>query len=196
MDPAQTALPAGVLLLLVGLLLCFAGGRSLRLTGLCLGFALAWAFADLLGADASVGLVIAVGGAIAGLVRVSVVFRFAMWVIGGLAGAPIALKVYLHVGLGEGSALVAVLFAAALGLILGFLADRHREPLLAAVTALSGASIILNALATPAPSSLAFLGQPTTGAQSALATAAWVILAVVGWLVQNRALRTRAERVS
>jgi hypothetical protein len=196
MDPAQTALPAGVLLLVVGLVLCFAGCRSLRLTALCVGFALAWGFADLLGADGPVGLVIAVAGAIAGLVLVSLVFRFAMWVIGGLAGATIALKIYAHVGLGAGSALVAVLFAAALGLIVGFLADRHREPLLAAVTALSGASIILNALATLAPAGLAFLGQPTTGAQSALATGAWVILAVVGWLVQNRALRTRAERVS
>ena len=60
-----------------------------------------------------------------------------MWVLGGLAGATIAIKVYAHVGLGQGSALVAVLLAAAVGLIVGFLADRHRAPLLAAVTALS-----------------------------------------------------------
>jgi hypothetical protein len=160
------------------------------------GFALAWMFADLLGASIPVGLVIALAGAIAGLVLVSLVFRFAMWVIGGLAGATIAIKIYVHLGLSDGSALVAVLFAAALGLIVGFLADRHRGPLLAVVTALSGGSVILSALATLAPSSLAFLGQPSTPAQGALATGVWVVLAVLGWLVQRRALRSRAERVS
>ena len=46
----QAALPVGFLLLLVGLVLCFAGVRSLRLTGLCAGFALAWMIAELFGA--------------------------------------------------------------------------------------------------------------------------------------------------
>ena len=35
MNSEQAALPVGFLLLLVGLVLCFAGVRSLRLTGLC-----------------------------------------------------------------------------------------------------------------------------------------------------------------
>ena len=106
MNSEQAALPVGFLLLLVGLVLCFAGVRSLRLTGLCAGFALAWMIAELFGASIPVGL--AVAGAIGGLVLISLVFRFAMWVLGGLAGATIAIKVYAHVGLGQGSALVAV----------------------------------------------------------------------------------------
>ena len=196
MNPEQAALPVGFLLLLVGLVLCFAGVRSLRLTGLCAGFALAWMIAELLGASILVGLVIAVAGAIGGLVLISLVFRFAMWVLGGLAGATIAIKVYAHVGLGQGSALVAVLLAAAVGLIVGFLADRHRAPLLAAVTALSGASVILNALATLAPTGFTFLAEPVTRVQSLIASGAWLILALAGWLVQRRALQSRAERVS
>ena len=56
-------------------MLCFAGVRSLRLTGLCAGFALAWMIADLFGASIPVGLVIAVAGAIGGLVLISLVFR-------------------------------------------------------------------------------------------------------------------------
>jgi len=196
MNSQQAALPAGLLLLLVGLVLCFAGVRSLRLTGLCAGFALAWMIAELLGASIPVGLVIAVAGAIGGLILISLVFRFAMWVLGGLAGATIAIKVYAHVGMGQGSALVAVLLAAAVGLIVGFLADRHRAPLLAAVTALSGASVILNALAALVPAGFAFLGEPTTRVQSVLASGAWLILALAGWLVQRRALQSRAERVS
>ena len=75
--------------------------------------------AELLGASIPVGLVVAVAGAIGGLVLISLVFRFAMWVLGGLAGATIAIKVYAHVGMGQGSALVAVLLAAAVGLIVG-----------------------------------------------------------------------------
>jgi hypothetical protein len=196
MNSQQAALPAGLLLLLVGLVLCFAGVRSLRLTGLCAGFALAWMIAELLGASIPVGLVIAVAGAIGGLVLISLVFRFAMWVLGGLAGATIAIKAYAHVGMGQGSALVAVLLAAAVGLIVGFLADRHRAPLLAAVTALSGASVILNALAALAPATFAFLGEPKTGIQSVIASGAWLVVALAGWLVQRRALQSRAERVS
>jgi uncharacterized membrane protein len=196
MNPEQAALPVGLLLLLVGLVLCFAGVRSLRLTGACAGFALAWMIADLLGASVLVGLVIAVAGAIGGLVLISLVFRFAMWVLGGLAGATIAIKIYAHVGMGQGSALVAVLLAAAVGLIVGFLADRHRDPLLAAVTAFSGASVILNALAALAPATLAFLGEPKTGIQSVIASGVWLVVALAGWLVQRRALQSRAERVS
>jgi hypothetical protein len=196
MNSEQAALPVGFLLLLVGLVLCFAGVRSLRLTGLCAGFALAWMIAELFGASIPVGLVIAVAGAIGGLVLISLVFRFAMWVIGGLAGATIAIKIYAHVGMGQGSALVAVLLAAAVGLIVGFLADRHRDPLLAAVTALSGASVILNALAALAPTGFAFLGEPVTRTQSVIASGVWLILAIAGWLVQRRALQSRAERVS
>jgi len=71
MNSEQVALPAGMLLLLVGLVLFFAGIRSLRLTGSCAGLTLAWALADVLGTSISFGLVIAVGGAIAGLVLIS-----------------------------------------------------------------------------------------------------------------------------
>jgi hypothetical protein len=157
---------------------------------------LAWLIAELLGASIPVGLVIVVAGGIAGLVLISLVFRLAMWVLGRLAGATIAIKVYAQVGLGQGSALVAVLLAAAVGLIVGFLADRHRAALLAAVTALGGASVMLNALAALATTGFAFLGEPTTRVQGVLVSGVWLILALAGWLVQRRALQSRAERVS
>ncbi len=185
--------PAGVLLLVVGVVLCFAGVRSLRLTGLCAGFALGWALAHLLQAGPVVGLVVAVAGAIIGLVFVSFVFRWAMWLLGGVADVTIAIKISVHVALGQGNALVAVLFAAAVGVITGFLADRHRRPLLAALTALSGASVVVNAVGTLFPTVLGFLDQPTTSVESVVATCAWVLLALAGWLVQRRALQPAAD---
>jgi hypothetical protein len=56
--------------------------------------------------------------------------------------------------------------------ITGFLADRHRRPLLAALTALSGASVVVNALGTLFPTVLGVLDQPATRVQSVLATSA------------------------
>ena len=109
--------------LAVGLILCFFGVRSLRLSGFLVGFALAALLADVFGADPLISLVIGVAGGIAGFVLLILVFRFSLWLIGGLVGGVIGVRAYQHFFLGEGNALVLVLFLLAVGLICGYLAD-------------------------------------------------------------------------
>ena len=189
-----TTVPGGAVVLAVGLTLCFFGVRSLRLSGFLVGFALAALLADVFGAEPVTSLVIGVAGGIAGFVLLILVFRFSLWLIGGLVGGVLGVRVYQHFFLGEGNALVLVLFLFAVGLIGGFLADHFREPVLAALTAAGGASVTLAGLGHLWPTVLGFLRQPVTPGQSVVAAAAWIVLAVAGWLVQRRWLLTRAAR--
>jgi hypothetical protein len=181
-----------VLGLAVGLILCFFGVRSLRLTGFLVGFALAALLADVLGADPLVTLVVGIAGGIVGLILLILIFRFSLWLIGGLVGGVIGVRLYQHFLLGKGNALVLVLFLFALGVICGYLADHYRQPVLAVLTAAAGASVTVNALGHLWPSVLGFLRQPVTPAQSAVAASGWLVLAIAGWVVQRNWLRTKA----
>jgi hypothetical protein len=78
---ATTTVPTGLVVLAVGLILCFFGVRSLRLSGFLVGFALAALLDDVLGADPLISLVIGVAGGIAGSVLLILVFRFSLWLI-------------------------------------------------------------------------------------------------------------------
>jgi hypothetical protein len=187
---ATTTVPTGLVVFAVGLILCFFGVRSLRLSGFLVGFALAALLADVLGADPLISLIIGVAGGIAGFVLLILVFRFSLWLIGGVIGV----RAYQHFFLGEGNALVLVLFLFAVGLICGFLADHFREPVLAVLTAAGGASITLTGLGHLWPTVLGFLRQPVTPGQSVFAAAAWILLAVIGWIVQRRWLLTKTAR--
>ena len=146
----------------VGLVLCFFGVRSLRLTGFLVGFALAGALAGVLGADPVIILIVGIAGGIAGFVLFVLVFRFGFWLIGGLIGAVLGVRFWEHFLLGRGNALVLVLFLCATGLICGFLADHYRQPVLAILTAAAGASAILTGLGQLWPQALGFLQQPVT----------------------------------
>ena len=189
---SQTAdLSAGLVSLVIGLILCFAGVWSLRLTGLLVGFTLAAALADVLGASALVTLIVGIAGAIGGLLVVTLVFRAALWILGGLAGGTIAVRVYQHVPHDQASALVVVLCVVAAGVIGGFLVDRYQRPLLAVVTAIGGAGVVLGALGEIWPTGLAFLREPTSTTQSVLSGGAWILLALAGWVVQRRRLRSK-----
>jgi hypothetical protein len=191
---AATSTSSGVLGLAVGLVLCFFGVRSLRLTGFLVGFALAAGLAAVLGADPLIVLIVGIAGGIAGFVLFILAFRFGLWLIGGLVGAVIGVRVYQHFFLGHGNALVLVLFLFAVGLICGFLTDHYRQRVLAILTAAAGASAILNGLGQVWPPVLGFLQQPTTPGQSFVATGVWVVLTVAGWLVQRSWLKTKSAR--
>lgn len=77
-------------------------------------------------------------------------------------------RAYQHFFLGMANALVLVLFLFAVGLICGFLADHFREPVLAVLTAVGGASVTLTGLGQLWPTVLGFLHQPVTPGQSGL----------------------------
>jgi hypothetical protein len=52
--------------------------------------------------------------------------------------------------------------------------------------ALGGAGLVLSGLARAVPDALGFLRAPDAPWQSVVTTAAWVVLAVVGWATQRR----------
>lgn len=193
-DGTQVAVSGGVVGLVVGLVLCFFGVRSLRLTGFLVGFTLAAALADVVGANPLVALIVGVAGGVGGFLLVSLVFRASLWLLGGLTGGTIAVTLYRHLFPGEGTALAVVVFMVAAGLICGFLTDHYRRPVLAVVTAIGGAGAALGAVGAIWPASTDFLRVPATTAQSAIGGAAWALLAAAGWLVQHRWLTRKALR--
>jgi hypothetical protein len=157
------------------------------------GVALAAGVAAVLGADPIIVLIVGVAGGIAGFVLFILAFRFGVWLIGGLVGAVIGVRVYQHFFLGRGNAFVLVLFLFAVGLICGFLADHYRQRVLAILTAAAGASAMLNGLGQVWPPVLGFLQQPTTPSQSFVATGVWAVLTIAGWLVQRSWLEAKAS---
>jgi uncharacterized membrane protein (DUF485 family) len=73
----------GVGLAVVGLLLCFVGLRSIHLALLACGFALGWLVAEGLGASVAIAAIVAACAAVVGWVLARVVFRAALFVVGG-----------------------------------------------------------------------------------------------------------------
>jgi hypothetical protein len=97
---ATTTVPTGLILLAVGLILCFFGVRSLRLSGFLVGFALAALLADVLGADPLISLIIWVAG---GNCRHCFVDP-GLWLI-GLVGGVIGVRAYQYFLLGKATRL-------------------------------------------------------------------------------------------
>jgi hypothetical protein len=178
----------GLGLLAVGLLLCFAGVRSLNLALLASGFAVGWLLTEPFGADLLTALVVAVAAAVAAWIVAHLVFRVALFFVGGLAGAVIGAKVFGLLQPPGGSVLLAVLFVAAAGFIGGIATQHFRQPALAVVCALGGAGLVLSGLARAFPDTLGFLRIPTTAWQSVVATVIWLAIAAVGWATQRRQL--------
>lgn len=186
MDVSAGAASAAVIKILLGVALCFFGTRSLKLTAVAVGFALGAALAEALGASVTIALLVGVAGAIVGLLAVSFVVRWTVFVVGALAGGTVAASLYRHFTPGEGSALLVVIVVGAVALITGFVADRFRDRLLAAITALAGASLILTGLGELFPSALGFLDDPDEPAQSLLTAVIWLVLSAAGWSYQRR----------
>lgn len=178
----------GLGLLAVGLLLCFAGVRSLNLALLASGFAVGWLLTEPFGAAPLTALVVAVAAAVGAWVVAHLVFRVALFFVGGLAGTVIGAKVFGLLQPAGGSVLLAVLFIAATGFIGGLATQHFRQRALAVACALGGAGLALSGVARAFPDALGFLRAPGTPWQSVVATAVWLALAVVGWTIQRRQL--------
>ena len=175
--------------LAVGLLLCFAGARSLNLALLASGFAVGWLVTEPFGASLLTALIVAAAAALGAWVIGHLVFRFALFIVGGLAGAVVGAKVFGLLQPSGGSVLLAVLFVVATGFIGGIATQRFRGTALAVACALGGAGLVLSGLARAFPDALGFLRAPEAVWQSAVATLTWVVLAIVGWTTQRRLQR-------
>ncbi|GEL21093.1 hypothetical protein PSU4_00470 [Pseudonocardia sulfidoxydans NBRC 16205] len=181
----------GLGVLVVGLLLCFAGARSLNLAVLASGFAVGWLLTEPFDATVLTALVVAAAAAVGAWALAHLVFRVALFFVGGLAGAVIGAKVFGLLQPDGGSVLLAVLFVAATAFIGGLVTQRFRQTALAVVCALGGAGLVLSGLARAFPDALGFLRTPVSAWQSAIAAVAWIGLAVVGWLTQRRLLQAK-----
>ncbi|MEQ3552533.1 hypothetical protein WIS52_18830 [Pseudonocardia nematodicida] len=181
--------PTGLGVLVVGLVLCLAGGRSVDLALLASGFAVGWLLTEPY--DASFGTAVLVGVAVAAgsWLLARVVFKVALLAIGGLAGAVVGAKIFGLLQPVDRSVLLVLLFVAATAVIGALVTRRFRRTAPAAVCALAGAALTLSGLARTFPAALDFLRQPLPGWQVAVTAVVWVVLAAAGWAVQRRPRR-------
>ncbi|SDE25522.1 DUF4203 domain-containing protein [Rhodococcus tukisamuensis] len=175
----------GIVILLVGALLCFYGIRSLHLAVLATGFGLGWLVADLFDASVSALFLFALVGAVTAWVVTSLVFKFSAYFIGGLAGAMAGARVADVVQPGDNDWALSAIVVLAVTVTAAFLADKYRARALLWLTSIGGASMILNGVGRTV-GFLDFFRSPTTAWQQVLATTAWIALSVAGWAVQRR----------
>jgi len=181
----------GVGLLVVGLLLCFVGLRSLHLAVLASGFALGWLVAEGLGSSVAVATVVAVCAAVVGWVLATLVFRAGLFVVGGIAGGVIGAKLFGLLDGDDGNVLLAVIFVVAVAVLTGLAAQRFHETAAIGACAFGGAGLALSGLARIWPDALDFLRTPDTTAESVISAAVWLVLGAAGWSVQRRLVRQR-----
>lgn len=176
----------GVGVAAVGLVLCFAGLRSIHLALLASGFALGWLFAESLDGSLAVVAVVALCSAVVAWVLAVLVFKAALLVVGGIAGGVIGAKLFGLLQPDDGSAVLAVLFVLAVAVLAGLATQRFHGAVLAWACAFGGAGLALNGLARALPDALGFLRAPDSAVTAVLAATAWIALGVTGWSVQRR----------
>ena len=183
----------GVGLAVVGLLLCFVGLRSIHLALLACGFALGWLVAEGLGASVAVAAIVAACAAVVGWVLARVVFRAALFVVGGLAGGVIGAKLFGLLEGDDGNVLLALVFVVAVAVLTGLAAQRFHETAAIWACAFGGAGLALSGVARMWPDTLGFLRTPDTTAEAVINAAVWLVLGAFGWSVQRQLVRRRSN---
>lgn len=189
---------SGVIVLLVGAVLCFLGIGSVHWAILASGFGAGWLLADLFSASVVLSLLVAAGSAVLAWVLATLVFKVASFVVGLVAGALVGARLFAAVG-GRGSTiLLAIVVVVAVAVLTGLLADRYRERALLWATALGGAGLVLSGLGLVWPGGLGFLRDPGSGWQQLLTSVIWLALGAFGWVTQRRMfpdkLRLRSDQ--
>jgi hypothetical protein len=185
---------SGLVLVVVGLVLAFAGARSLRWAFFAAGLGAGWLVAAAFGASVGSALLWGLVGAVVALVLAVVAARIAFLVVGALVGAVVGSRLLQIVESGTASIALAALFIPAAAVVGAVVAARWRQRVLGWATAVAGSALILAGLALLAPSSLGWLRHPTTAAGTVLAFVIWVALAVGARIAQKRlAGGSRAE---
>jgi hypothetical protein len=177
-------------MILVGLVLAFAGIWSIRLVVVAAGAGAAWLVADAFGATTATGLLVAAGGGLlaflVGLLAANIVF----FVLGAVVGAVLGAKLFAILETGESSVLLAAVFIPSVAVVGGVVMARWRERLVGWATAIAGSALVLSGLGVLAPDALGFLQNPGTAAAQVASTGLWVALAVAARLAQRTVRRT------
>lgn len=177
---------SGLILIIIGMLLCFAGTRSLRLAISASGFGAAWIVADAFGASSSAALLVGVCGAVVALGVTLIMSRLLFLLVGGVVGAVVGAGLLVLVDQDERSILLAVFFIPAMAVAFAVLANRMRRGFLAWGTAFAGAWLVLSGVGLVAPESLGGLHDPDETAGQLVLILLWVGLAFVGRAAQRQ----------
>lgn len=180
-----------LVVLLVGVLLCFYGVRSVNLALVAAGFALGYLVADAFDADPWTALWVALGTALLVWLTVSLIFRFATFVVGLVAGAVIGAKLWSALADPGTTALLGILLVVVTALASALLAEKYARRALLWCTALGGASIILSGTAALWPEGFGFLAHPDEGWEQTVMLVVWLAVAGTGWYVQRQLFRER-----
>lgn len=176
---------SGIVILAIGLLLCFYGIRSLNLSVLAAGFGFGWILADLFGASALLLIVFGVVGAVGAWAVTRFVFASAAYFVGGVAGAVGGARLADVVQPGSNNWAVTAIVIVAVTLAAALAAERFGARALLWLSAIGGASMILSGFGRIV-SPLDFLRSPTNGWQEVIAAAAWIVVAAAGVIVQRQ----------
>ncbi|HEY9293108.1 MAG TPA: DUF4203 domain-containing protein [Microlunatus sp.] len=175
---------SGLVLLLVGLALCFLGTVSVRLAIALAGFGAAWLLAEALNASITLTLLVACAGAALALLCALLLTHFMFFISGVCVGAIIGAKAFVLFNGAGHSWLLAVIVVPAAGLIGGFIANHWRQRFLRWATAFAGAALVLSGLGRIGPELFRNLWRPETTVGALVLTAGWIVLTVVGHRVQ------------
>ena len=185
-----------VLLLIAGSVVCFFGYRLLRFTlglaGFCVGIALGLAVAGLIpGISQVFTIIIGIACGILGAVLATVLYKFGVFLLGAGAGALIAGVVVAATGWQY--PMLARVLAAIVGGILTLLLER---PLVSILSALAGAwGIVLGAFKLFGLSHVS-AGVRMPPANGGLMITCWLVLGLIGAVVQLRSAgrKNRVDR--
>ena len=177
---------SGIGVLIVGLVLCFVGIKSLTIAVLAAGFGLGWLVIEPFNPSLGVTFIVALATAVLAWVLATFVFRSALFFVGLIAGGVIGAKLFGLLQGNDHTVVLAVIFTAAVAFIGGIATQRFHATILIWVCAFGGAGLTLSGVARMFPEALGFLRTPASPVQATLAAVAWVGLAIAGWLVQRR----------
>ncbi|QDP96796.1 DUF4203 domain-containing protein [Microlunatus elymi] len=187
---------SGIVLLVIGLALCFFGVVSIRLGIALAGFGAAWLLADALGASSTWTVVVACAGAAAALICTMLMTHFLFFIGGVCAGAIIGAKAFvLFNGPGSGW-LLAVIVVPIAGLIGGFLANHWRRRFLRWATAFAGAALVLSGLGRIGPDFFRNLWRPESALGAIILAVGWIVLTVIGHGVQYQTSRRKNQKAA
>ncbi|MEV0893721.1 DUF4203 domain-containing protein [Promicromonospora sp. MEB111] len=172
--------------ILVGLVLCLAGTRSVRLAVFTAGFGVAWTLAEAMNADTGTVLLVALGGGVLAFTLTLIAARFLFFVGGLCVGAVIGAKLFVLVQGGSADVLLAVIVVPAVAFVCALLARRYQRPFLVWATAIGGAALVLSGVGRLWADAAGELWRPDSTAGVVLSLAVWAALAVVGRTVQRR----------
>jgi hypothetical protein len=179
---------SGVVLILIGMLLCLTGAWSVRLAVLTAGFGVSWLLADAFGASTGTALLIAASGALLAFLLSLVLSKLMLLFVGGVVGAVVGAKLFVLLDGTDASALLAVVFIPTIAFLFAFLAQRWSRNFLAWATSFGGAAIALTGLGQLAPNHVGALKAPDSTTEQLVFAASWLLLGLLGRTIQMRLL--------